>query len=71
MTFPDGEKPDANVTIDVAGYDKIVEALQEAAKTDPEASQYFHRGAGHQGICQDAAGRPYRMGDQRQGTTAR
>ena len=41
MTFPDGEKPDANVTIDVAGYDKIVAALQEAAKTDPQASQAF------------------------------
>lgn len=41
MTFPDGEKPDANVTIDVTGYDKIVAALQEAAKTDPQASQAF------------------------------
>ena len=41
MTFPDGEKPDANVTIGVAGYDKIVAALQEAAKTDPQASQAF------------------------------
>ena len=41
MTFPDGEKPDANVTIDVTGYDKIVASLQEAAKTDPQASQAF------------------------------
>jgi hypothetical protein len=41
MTFPDGKKPDANLTIDVAGYDKIVETLQTAAKTDPQASQYF------------------------------
>ncbi len=41
MTFPDGEKPDANLTIDVAGYDKIVASLQEAAKTDSEASQAF------------------------------
>jgi acylphosphatase len=40
MTFP-GKKPDANVTIDVAGYDKIVASLQEAAKTEPEAAQYF------------------------------
>jgi len=40
MTFP-GEKPDASLTVDVAGYDKIVEALQNAAKTDPEAAQYF------------------------------
>lgn len=40
MTFP-GEKPDASVTVDIAGYDKIVEALQTAAKTDPEAAQYF------------------------------
>ena len=41
MTFPDGEKPDANVTIDVTGYDKIVASLQEAARTDPQASQAF------------------------------
>ncbi|MER8963926.1 hypothetical protein NKI24_34705 [Mesorhizobium sp. M0701] len=40
MTFP-GKKPDASMTIDVAGYDKIVEALQTAAKTEPEAAQYF------------------------------
>jgi acylphosphatase len=40
MTFP-GKKPDANVTIDVTGYDKIVASLQEAAKTDPQASQAF------------------------------
>lgn len=40
MTFP-GEKPDATVTIDVAGYDKIVESLQTAAKTEPDAAQYF------------------------------
>ena len=40
MTFP-GEKPDASMTVDIAGYDKIVEALQTAAKTDPEAAQYF------------------------------
>ena len=41
MTFPGGEKPDANLTIDVTGYDKIVASLQEAAKTDPQASQAF------------------------------
>lgn len=40
MTFP-GEKPDASLKVDVAGYDKIVEALQTAAKTEPEAAQYF------------------------------
>lgn len=40
MTFP-GKKPEASMTIDVAGYDKIVEALQTAAKTEPEAAQYF------------------------------
>ncbi|TIS58325.1 hypothetical protein [Mesorhizobium sp.] len=40
MTFP-GMKPEANVTVDVAGYDKIVESLQAAAKSDPEAAQYF------------------------------
>ncbi|MCV3208549.1 hypothetical protein OHD62_27330 [Mesorhizobium sp. YC-39] len=40
MTFP-GEKPDASMTVGIAGYDKIVEALQYAAKTDPQAAQYF------------------------------
>lgn len=40
MTFP-GKKPDASVTVDVTGYDKIVATLQAAAKTDPEASQAF------------------------------
>lgn len=39
MTFP-GEKPEANVTVDVAGFDKIVEGLQEAAKSEPEVAQY-------------------------------
>ncbi|MDX8459963.1 hypothetical protein [Mesorhizobium humile] len=40
MTFP-GEKPDATVTIDVAGYDKIVDALKEAAKSDEQMAQAF------------------------------
>lgn len=40
MTFP-GMKPEANLTIDIAGYDKIVESLQTAAKSEPEAAQYF------------------------------
>jgi hypothetical protein len=40
MTFP-GMKPEANLTIDIAGYDKIVESLQAAAKSEPEAAQYF------------------------------
>lgn len=39
MTFP-GEKPQATVTFDVAGYDKLVEGLQEAAKSEPEVAQY-------------------------------
>lgn len=39
MTFP-GEKPDANLTVDVAGFDKIVESLQTAAKSEPEVAQY-------------------------------
>ncbi|RWM13178.1 MAG: hypothetical protein EOR73_29495 [Mesorhizobium sp.] len=39
VTFP-GMKPEANVTIDIAGYDKIVESLQAAAKSEPEAAQY-------------------------------
>jgi hypothetical protein len=28
------------VTVDVAGFDKIVEGLQEAAKSEPEVAQY-------------------------------
>jgi hypothetical protein len=40
MTFP-GMKPEANLTIDIAGFDKIVESLQTAAKSEPEAAQYF------------------------------
>ncbi len=39
MTFP-GEKPDANLTIDVTGFDKIVDGLQGAAKSEPEVAQY-------------------------------
>ncbi|QPC92707.1 hypothetical protein [Mesorhizobium sp. INR15] len=43
MTIP-GEmanaKPDANLTVDVAGFDKIVSSLQEAAKAEPEIGQY-------------------------------
>jgi uncharacterized membrane protein YgcG len=41
MTFPGGEKPDATVTVDVAGYDKIVNALKEAAKSDEQMAQAF------------------------------
>jgi len=41
MTFPGGEKPDATVTVDVAGYDKIVDALKEAAKSDQQMAQAF------------------------------
>jgi hypothetical protein len=40
MTFP-GEKPDATVTIDVAGYDKIVDVLKEGAKSDEQMAQAF------------------------------
>ncbi|MGX9146083.1 hypothetical protein [Mesorhizobium sp. 128a] len=40
MTFP-GSKPDANFTVDVAGYDKLVESLKVSAKSEPEAAQYF------------------------------
>ncbi|AZO12599.1 MULTISPECIES: hypothetical protein [unclassified Mesorhizobium] len=40
MTFP-GKKPDATMTVDVAGYDKIVDALKEGAKSDQEMAQAF------------------------------
>jgi len=39
MTFP-GEKPDANLTVDVTGFDKLVDGLQAAAKAEPEVAQY-------------------------------
>lgn len=39
VTFPDA-KPDANLTVGVAGYDKIVESLQAAAASDPAFAQY-------------------------------
>ncbi|WP_250888647.1 hypothetical protein [Mesorhizobium sp. dw_380] len=35
-----GQKPDANLTVDVAGFDKMVASLQEAAKSEPEIAQY-------------------------------
>ncbi|MGX5846794.1 hypothetical protein ACWGTO_06900 [Mesorhizobium sp. PL10] len=40
VTFPN-KKPDASMTIEVTGYDKIVAVLQDAAKTDRDASQAF------------------------------
>lgn len=40
MTFP-GKKPDATITVDVTGYDKIVQALQDGAKTDQQIAQAF------------------------------
>ncbi|TIO88349.1 MAG: DUF2125 domain-containing protein, partial [Mesorhizobium sp.] len=39
--FPDSKKPDGSVTIDVAGYDRIVDALKEAAKSDEQMVQAF------------------------------
>lgn len=39
MTF-EGEKPNANVTFSAKGYDKIVSALQDASKDEPEIAQY-------------------------------
>ncbi|MDX8506741.1 DUF2125 domain-containing protein [Mesorhizobium captivum] len=39
--FPDSKKPDGSVTVDVAGYDKIVDALKEAAKSDEQMAQAF------------------------------
>jgi hypothetical protein len=35
-----GQKPDANLTVDVAGFDKIMAHLQEAAKAEPQVGQY-------------------------------
>ena len=39
MTFP-GEKPEASMTVDVTGFDKLVDGLQAAAKSEPEVAQY-------------------------------
>lgn len=39
VTFP-SEKPEINLTVDIAGYDKIVESLQAASKSSPELAQY-------------------------------
>ncbi|PBC05062.1 DUF2125 domain-containing protein [Mesorhizobium sp. WSM3860] len=39
--FPDSKKTDGSVTIDIAGYDKIVDALKEAAKSDEQMAQAF------------------------------
>lgn len=43
VSFPEGNtnKPDVNVTFEASGYDKLVEALQNAAKTDADAQQAF------------------------------
>ncbi|MDX8527563.1 hypothetical protein RFM68_23975 [Mesorhizobium sp. MSK_1335] len=40
MTFP-GKKPDTMMTVDVAGYERIVETFQTAAKSDQQAAQIF------------------------------
>lgn len=41
VTFPEGtEKPDIAATVDVAGYDRIVDTLQAAAGTMPDLAQY-------------------------------
>lgn len=39
MTF-EGEKPNADVTFSARGFDRIVSALQDAAKEQPEVAQY-------------------------------
>ena len=36
-----GDKPELNATIDAAGYDKMVEHIQAAAASDPQAQQAF------------------------------
>lgn len=43
VSFPEGNtnKPDVAVTFEASGYDKLVAALQEAAKSDPDAQQAF------------------------------
>jgi hypothetical protein len=36
-----GTEPEANVTVEVAGYDKMIEKVQIAAKNEPEITQYM------------------------------
>jgi len=38
MTFPAG-KPQANIAVEVAGYDKVVDAVKQSASSQPEMSQ--------------------------------
>lgn len=40
VTFPAG-KPDANVTVDVAGFDRLIEKLHAASKSEPKITQYL------------------------------
>lgn len=40
VTFPAG-KPDANVTVDVAGFDRLIEKLHAASKSEPKIAQYL------------------------------
>lgn len=40
VTFPAG-KPEANVTVDVAGFDRMIEKLHAASKSEPKLAQYL------------------------------
>ncbi|HWK69006.1 MAG TPA: hypothetical protein VNS34_29120 [Rhizobiaceae bacterium] len=39
VTFPEA-KPEANITVEIAGFDKMVEKLHEASKSEPKVAQY-------------------------------
>jgi hypothetical protein len=39
VTFP-GAKPEANVTVEIAGFDKMIEKLHAASKSEPKIAQY-------------------------------
>lgn len=43
ISFPGAnpDKPDINMTVEASGYDKMVEVVQKAAATDPQAQQAF------------------------------
>lgn len=43
VSFPTAnpEKPDVNLTVEATGYDKMVEVIQNASATDPQAQQVF------------------------------
>ncbi len=66
MTFPNEKPGTQSMTVDIAGYDKIVKNLQNAAKTDPQAAQYFPMVLAVKGFAKTLPDDRLEWGDQRQ-----